>query len=95
MIIATNDENTLKVVKEMLTPRFRMKDLDKLKHCLGIDFDQSDKCVKMSQKKYVEKILDSFDMQDCKPRATPCEQKVSFTDDAEMKSDARKYRGSR
>lgn len=37
----------------MLTARFKMMDLGK--HFLGIDFDQSDNCVTMSQTKYVEK----------------------------------------
>ncbi len=83
LIIAASDENSLKVVKEMLTARFKMKDLGKLKHFLGIDFEQSDGCLKMTQKKYVEKILERFDMQDCKPRATPCEQKLNYSDDAE------------
>ncbi|XP_032887148.1 uncharacterized mitochondrial protein AtMg00810-like [Amblyraja radiata] len=92
LIIAASDEKALKAVKEMLTAKFKMKDMGKLKHFLGIDFYQSDNCVRMSQKKYVEKILERFDMQDCKPRATPCEQKLNYTDDAEMMTDVRKYR---
>lgn len=92
LIIAASDENALKVVKEMLAAKFKMKDLGKLKHFLGIDFDQCDTCVKMSQKRYVGKMLERFDMQDCKPRATPCEQKLNYTDDAKMMNDARKYR---
>ncbi len=50
LIIAASDGNALKVV-EMLTARFRMKDLGKLRHFLGNDLEQSDGCVKMSQKK--------------------------------------------
>ena len=65
IIIAASDNNALKVVKEMLTAKFRMKDLGKLKHFLGIDFDQTNSCVKMSQKKYVNKILERFNIQDC------------------------------
>ena len=45
----------------------------------------------MSQKRYVEKMLERFGMQDCKPRATPCGQKLDYTDGAEIMSDARKY----
>ena len=92
LIIAASDENALKSVKEMLASRFQMKDLGKLKHFLGIDFDQSDNCVKMSQAKYVEKILERFKMVDCKPRSTPCEQKLNYTDNADMMIDVRKYR---
>lgn len=81
LIIAASDKNALKVVKDMLTPRFKMKDLGKLVHFLGIDFNQSDDCVTMSQTKYVEKILGRFNMQDCKPRSTPCEQELNHTHD--------------
>ena len=38
----------------------------------------------------LKKIL--FQMSDCKPRATPCEQKLNYSDDAEKISDIRKYR---
>lgn len=41
LIIAASDENAMKVTKEMLTARFKMKDLGKLKHFLGIDFEQT------------------------------------------------------
>lgn len=92
LILAASDENALRDVKNMLASRFKMKDLGRLKHFLGIDFNQIDNCVKMSQAKYVEKILERFDMQDCKPRSTPCEQKLAYTDGADMMTDVRKYR---
>lgn len=38
----------------MLMTRFKIKDLGKLKNFLEIDFDQSEDCDKMSQKRYVE-----------------------------------------
>ena len=66
-----------------------MKDLGKLKYFLDTAFDQSDGCVKMSKKRYMKKIIERFDMQHCKPRATPCEQKLKYTY-AEMMSDVRK-----
>jgi len=57
LIIAASNEKILKEVKEMLSAKFKMKDLGRLKLFLGIEFDQSDGCVKMSQEKYVNKIL--------------------------------------
>lgn len=92
LIIAANDENALKLVKEMLTAKFKMKDLGKLKYFLGIDFEQSGDYVKMSQKKYVEKLLERFNMQECKPRALPCEQKLNYSVDANVLSDVKRYR---
>lgn len=92
VIIAASDENALKVVKEMLKEKFKMKDLGQLKHFLGIDFNQCDGCVTMTQKRYVGKLLERFNMQNCKPRATPCEQKLNYSHGAEKMTDARKYR---
>lgn len=51
----------------MLTERLQMKDLGKLKHFLGIDFDQTEGKVKMSQKRYVNRILERFEMQGVDP----------------------------
>ena len=42
LVIAASDEDTLKVAKEMLTAKFQMKEFGRLKHFLGIDFDQCD-----------------------------------------------------
>ena len=61
---------SLEQVKTMLSTRFKMKDLGRLKHFLGMDFSQSDGCLKMSQGKYVGKILK------CRTRETPCDQKI-------------------
>lgn len=91
MIIAASDENVLKVVKEMLTTKFKTKDSGQLKHFLGVDFDQYDGCVQMSQERYVDKMLERFNMQDCRLRATPCEQMLNYTDGAGRMNDKRKY----
>ena len=92
LIIAANNTRSLEQVKAMLSTRFKMKDLGRLKHFLGIDFSQSDDCVTMSQQRYVEKILNRFDMQECRTRETPCEQKIDYSDDAPKMDDVRKYR---
>lgn len=95
LVIAASDERALKTVKEMLTRKFQMKDLGRLKNFLGITFDQCDGGVTMSQQSYVGKLLERFDMQDCKPRSTPCEPKLNYTDDDEKLSDPQEIqRGS-
>lgn len=87
VIIAASDDNALKVLQEILMEKFKMKDLGQLKHFLGIDFNQCDGCVTMTQKGYVGKLLERFNMHDCKPRATPCEQKLDYGHDAEKMAD--------
>ena len=48
LIVATSDEDLLNSVKRMLAERFRMKDLGRLNHFLGIDFNQTEGQVTMS-----------------------------------------------
>lgn len=42
LIIAAGNEKVMKDVKEMLSVRFKMKDMGRLKHYLGIDFTLMD-----------------------------------------------------
>jgi len=74
LIIAASDTKCLEKVKNMLSTKFKMKDLGRVKHFLGMDFSQSDGCVKVSQKRYVLKILERFDMKECRVRETPCDK---------------------
>lgn len=92
LIIAASNEEVMKDVKKMLSENFKMKDLGKLKHFLGIHFTQSDGHVTMSQEEYANKILERFNMHNCKPRETPCDQKLCYTENAVKMCDFRVYR---
>ena len=89
LIIAASDDDVLRCVKEMLKSKFRMKDLGKLTHFLGIDFEQSSDCVIMQ---ICTENAGKVHMLDCKLRATPCAQKLDYSDDAEEMIDVTKYR---
>ena len=57
LVIAASNDDLLSDVKKTLAVKFKMKDLGKLKHFLGIEFDQNDGIVKMSQKRWYWKDL--------------------------------------
>ena len=78
LIIAANNTNSLCDVKEMLQRKFKMKDLGELRHFLGIDFTQNEGEIKMCQSRHITKVLERFGMSECKPRSTPCEQKLDY-----------------
>lgn len=59
---------------------------------MGMDFNQSNDCVTVSQSKYVSKILERFDMTECRVRETPCDQKLDYTEDAPKMADVTMYR---
>jgi hypothetical protein len=92
LIIGASNDNLMTNVKQMLKSRFKMKDLGKLSYFLGIGFEQGPVYVKMNQRKYICKMLEKFDMADCKPRYTPCEQKVDCSSESEETVDPTKYR---
>ena len=91
LIIGGKNETMLNETKRMMHERFKMKDLGKLSYFLGIEFEQGDGYVKMNQRKYIDKILEKYDMNDCKPRSTPSEQKPDEGGNQDP-VDPRKYR---
>lgn len=84
LIIAASDDTLLCEVKEMMKRRFKMKDMGPLKHFLGIDFRQSEGEISMTQTRHIERMLEKFGMSECKPRTTPCEQKLDFDSEGEV-----------
>jgi hypothetical protein len=63
----------IKEVKRSLSDRFKMQDLGKLHHFLGIKVLQNlvEGKVWIGQPSYVQKLLEKFGMQDSKPVSTP------------------------
>lgn len=60
-------------LKENLSLRFRMKDLNEVRYFLGLEIKRNleAQTMEISQKKYVERVLEKFGMQDCNPVKTP------------------------
>ena len=57
LIFAADKVISLSNVKKMLMSEFKMKDLGELNDFIGIDFDITQRCVKMNQKRYVGSVL--------------------------------------
>lgn len=92
MIIAATDENIFNDMKTMLPEKFKMKDLCKLRHFLGTDFNQFKECITISQENYVNKSLQHFTMVNCRTRETPCDQKLEYTESSVKRSGIRLYK---
>jgi len=78
MITGNNDECILSIKKE-LKNSFDMTDLGLLHYYLGIEVDKKPQHIFISQKKYVDKLLNIYNMMDCNPVATPVEQNLKLT----------------
>lgn len=71
LIISASNNKLLDDVKKSLSDKFKMKDLGILHWFLGTEFVCSDGMIEMKQSRYIEKILEKFGMDSCKPKATP------------------------
>ena len=90
VVIAASDIDLMNEFKETMKQQFRMKDLGKISNFIGIDFEQVDGTIRMNQKRYILRMLNKFEMGECKPRTTPCEQKLEYG--SEEAVDQTKYR---
>jgi hypothetical protein len=73
LIILSSDVTKLKWLKSQLEKEFELSDLGELNYCLGVQFqrDRKTHTITMSQTTYIEEVLRRFNMEDCKPVATP------------------------
>ena len=92
IIIAAPSVSLIIKVKEILTSKFKMTDLGAISYFLGIQFECQPDCIKMTQSRYIQKLLEKYQMNECKPRDTPGEQKTSDTTDLLSEEEALTYR---
>ncbi|CAH2109146.1 unnamed protein product [Euphydryas editha] len=66
-------------LKQMLSSRFKIKDLGQVKQCLGMNvkFDKLEGSVTLSQEHYIDNLLHKFSLTDCKTFDTPMEHKLN------------------
>lgn len=81
LMIASNCKGLIEATKNALNKRFEMKDLGKLRFCLGIKVVWNDdgSCY-LKQRQYLLAVLERFNMTDCKSVSTPKgDQKIPLT----------------
>jgi len=73
MLIAAKSKIDIDALKAMLSSEFEMKDLGVSKKILGMEIwrDRNASLLCVSQKKYIENLLQSFQMENSKPDSTP------------------------
>lgn len=76
IILTDNNLDEINKVKDLLTSKFLVKDLGKLRIFLGIEVTNVDKGIFLSQSKYRLKLLNEFGMLGCKPVKTPLDINV-------------------
>ena len=73
MLIASRDKSLIRKLKAQLNSEFEMKELGAAKKILGMEIHRNRQAGKLflSQQKYIERLLDRFNMSNCKPVSTP------------------------
>ncbi|KAI3816802.1 hypothetical protein L1987_16507 [Smallanthus sonchifolius] len=86
LIITGDHEEEIDQLKANLCVRFKMKDIGRLKHFLGLEVKYLDDQIILHQTKYASEVLFRFEMTDCKPSTTPIDpnMKVRSEDGREL-----------
>lgn len=92
VLISASDDKSLRNVKQMFKEKFRTKDFGLVSNFLGMQFTFNEGEIVITQTRYLEKVLDRYCMNDCKGRATPCDESIRSFGEAEAVDDQRKYR---
>eukprot|EP00253_Pinus_taeda_P007479 PITA_07479 len=79
LIFTSNDASLIADFKVVMKSEFEMTDLGFLRYFLGIEVDQSENGVFISQDKYVEAVLKRFNMQNIKAAVTPTVMGLKLT----------------
>lgn len=79
LLIFWKDEELKNKLKSSLNTWFKMKDMGKATNCVGINISYTEDGISLDQTKYIEDILQKFNMAECKPVKTPSDtnQKLS------------------
>lgn len=73
ILMASNSEHLLRVIKQLLTSEFEMTEMGEPSYLLGVQIkrDKIKGILTLNQAKYVEDMLVKFKMQDAHPSSTP------------------------
>jgi hypothetical protein len=93
LIVTGADAGEVQRFKEEMTKRFKMSDLGLLSFYLGIEVQQRDDGITISQAAYAEKLLSKVSMSDCNSAAVPMEPRLKLSKTSTQEpTDASHYR---
>jgi len=81
IVLATNNVAMLHDVKKFLSNNFKMKDMSEASYVIGIDIfcDRSQGLLGLSQKSYINKVLERFGMDKCSAGIVPIQKGDKFS----------------
>ncbi|KAF1313386.1 Integrase catalytic core protein, partial [Globisporangium splendens] len=90
MLIASNDQAMIAGVKQAISKRFKIKDLGQARFILGIEVhhDISAKTLSISQKSYIDSVIERFGQTNAAPSLTPIDPSTHLSKGDEAQSEA-------
>lgn len=79
LIIFSSQLEYTKELKEKLCKKLNMKDLGRVKQCVGLNITRGKDTIMIDQEKYIKEVLSRFNMTDCKTTKTPVEVGLKFS----------------
>ncbi|GJU58411.1 gag-pol polyprotein [Tanacetum coccineum] len=97
MLVTSPNKDRINKLKLQLAKEFEMKDLGPANKILGMQIhqDRVSRKIWLSQKSYVKKILQRFNMEDCKPISTPFPTNVKLSSKMSPSSEKERMKMSR
>ena len=79
LLVTSINESALKSQKLQFSKQFKMNDFGIATFCLGIEIEHNavSKSIAISQRLYIDKVLERFGVQDCRPVGTPMDDQMS------------------
>ena len=84
LIIASKSIDGVNFIKNALTVQYSMKDLGELNTIIGIKVTKDKDGVSLDQEKYIDSIVDRFNLNDSYNIYTPMSNYIKFTSDMEL-----------
>jgi hypothetical protein len=83
ILLKSNDLGLLHEIKQFLSQNFEMKDLGEASYVIGIEIhrDRNQRILRLSQKAYIEKVLERFKLKNCSTSVTPIVKGDKFSKD--------------
>jgi hypothetical protein len=83
ILLANNDLDLLHDTKQFLFQNFEIKDLGEASYVIGIEIhrDRKQRILKLSQKAYIEKVLERFRLKNCSAYVAPIIKGDKFSND--------------
>jgi hypothetical protein len=81
ILLASSDLGILHETKKFLSKNFEMKDMDEATYVIGIEIfrDRSRGILGLSQKAYIERVLERFKMENCSASVAPIQKGDKFS----------------